>query len=366
MLPESKQSECHSDGSGGFLTQPLSIRSIALTSILVLLCFYTAYFAAPILMPIALAFLLNMVLSPVMRGLTRLHIPNTVAAIVVILAILGLVVTVVYTLSEPAAQWMERAPTVLRDIERKLKPIKAPIGEIKRAQEKLSEITNVEQSSASALAAGRLNLAETLLTSTTDALFGVGVTLILLFFLLSSGDSFLRKLVRVIPQFEDKKRAVEGARDIQHHISRYLATITLINMALGLAVALVLTLLKVPNPFLWGTMVTLFNFVPYMGAITSVGILAVVGFLTFDSYTQMAMPALAVSALSVLEGQLITPAIAGRRLDLSPVAVFIALVVMGWIWGVVGALIAIPLLASFKVVCEEIEPLSPIAEFLGD
>jgi predicted PurR-regulated permease PerM len=159
---------------------------------------------------------------------------------------------------------------------------------------------------------------------------------------------------------------IDTGRGVQRNVSRYLATITVINTVLGILVALTMYLLNMPNPVLWGVMVAVLNFIPYIGVLVSIVVVTFVGLLTFETALEVMLPPLALFGLNVIEGQFLTPILAGRRLALSPVAVFLSLVVMGWIWGVIGVLIAVPLLATVKLVCEEIEPLTPLATFLGD
>jgi predicted PurR-regulated permease PerM len=159
---------------------------------------------------------------------------------------------------------------------------------------------------------------------------------------------------------------VQIAREIEDNISKYLVTVTLINACLGLAGGFVLWLIGMPSPFLFGAMAGLFNFVPYLGAAVSIGIFTLVSTATFDNLGYALLAPGAYLVLEVLEGNFITPWIMGRRLTLNPVMIFIALTFWGWIWGIPGALLAVPFLAMFKIFCDHIEPLAPIGEFLGE
>jgi predicted PurR-regulated permease PerM len=189
--------------------------------------------------------------------------------------------------------------------------------------------------------------------------------LILLFFILVSGDAFLNKLVRIAPSLDDKKRVVQAARDIQHQVSIYLGTITLINIVVGAVVAGLMHFFGVPNPILWGVMAGALNFIPYLGVAITIAVVAFVCLLTFDTIGQILLPPASIFLVNVVEGQFLTPIIAGRRLALSPVAIFLSLVVLGWIWGIIGVLIAVPVLATIKLVSEHVEPLMPLATLLG-
>ena len=189
--------------------------------------------------------------------------------------------------------------------------------------------------------------------------------IVLLYFLLASGDLFLRKLVRVLPRLSDKKRAIEIARQTEGHISTYLSTVTLINIALGLIVGVAMHLVGMPNAILWGVMAGLLNFIPYLGALATAGILAIVSVLTFDSLGRALVAPLLYLAINTVEGYLVTPMLLGRRLTLNPVVIFLGIILWGWLWGIPGALLAVPILATFKIFCDQIEPLAPIGEFLG-
>lgn len=344
---------------------PTTGRSVALIVIAVLGVFYTLYFAASLLVPIAAAVLLSMLLAPAVQFLERLHVPRLLASAVVIVATVSLIGVVITALAGPAQSWIEKGPESLQKLEQRLFAIRKPLEDIKKATDQLQEATE---------AAGRAGpqevrvvqpaLTDLVLSGTPQAVASMISMTILVYFLLASGDVFLRKLVTVIPTLHDKKRAVEITRQIETDISLYLLNFTLVNVGLGIAMAVVTALLGIPNPLLWGALVAVLNFVPYVGALTSIAILAMVGVQTFESLPQaLAAPGILL-ALVVISAEVITPFVLGRGLLLNPVAIFISILLWGWLWGIVGVLLAVPLLASFKIVCERVEPLHPIAEFL--
>lgn len=339
-------------------------RSLAISGIFIMMIFYTLYFAAPILMPITLSLLLNMLLTPGVRFLVRIRIPQVLAAGIVLLTALTILLSGVYLLSVPAQDWLGKASASFYRVEQKLRTLKKPIEDIQKATEKIEDAAKIGNDTTQKVEIGRPGVADMLLSGTPQALASAGSIVVLVFFLLSSGDAFLRKLVIVVPTLTDKKRAVEIVRSIQDDISFYLLTVTLVNLGLGIAVALAMAFLNVPNPLLWGAMVALLNFAPYVGAAVNLLVLTVVGMVTFDSLSQSLLVPGVMAVLTIFAGQLILPAVLGRRLLLSPVAIFIAIMVWGWLWGIAGALLAVPLLASCKIICERIAPLRPIAEFL--
>jgi predicted PurR-regulated permease PerM len=209
------------------------------------------------------------------------------------------------------------------------------------------------------------SLLEQLLFRTWDLTLNAALVIVLLHFLLASGDLFLRKLIRVLPRFEDKKRVVYISREIETSISRYLVTQALINAGLGTAGGIAFWLLGMPDPVLWGVLGAVLNFIPFVGAATTIGVVFAVASASFPTLKQSLLPPLAYLVLGVLEGSVISPYIQGRRLLLNPVVLFMGLTFWGWLWGIAGALLAVPMLVMLKIFCDHIEPLSPIAEFLG-
>lgn len=353
------------------LTGPIDIRSFVLTGIFALLLFHTLHFAAPILMPITVAMLFNLLLSPAVRVLNRLRIPQALAALLVIIVLLSLVAGAVALLTEPAREWLQRLPYSAFRMEQRLQELKEPIEKLQQVTEQLEQATqlnngNGEADGSSSVEIRSPGLIRLVLTGTPAVLASIGVVIVLLFFLLASGDALTRKIVSVMPRLTDKRRAVGIIRGIERDISFYLLNVTWINLTLGATLSVALWLLGVPNPLLWGALIALLNYAPYIGALIGLIILTAVGLLSFDNLGQALLVPGVFTVMTVLEGQILTPLILGRRLALSPVAIFIAMLTWGWLWGIAGALIAVPLLASFKIVCENLDTLRPIAVLLGD
>jgi predicted PurR-regulated permease PerM len=350
------------------LTRPFEVRSFALSGLFLLAAFYTLYFARSFFLPIVLALLLNFLLSPIVRALKKLRIPEGLGAALVIFSLLGLLGFGLFQLAVPAYGWIGQAPQSLRRIEGRIRDLKRPVQTVSKATEQMEKITQVSAGSGSApkVQMTTESLGGKILNRATELASGAVVTVILLFFLLASGDLFLRKLIKVLPSVEDKARATAIARQLETEISRYLGTITLINCILGLAVWGVMSLLGVPTPLLWGVVAAFATYIPYLGAIAMITVLAMVGLLTFPDLPHALLPAGAFFALSLLEAYLLTPLILGRRLTLNPVVIFLALTFWGWMWGITGAILAVPIMMVFKILCEHSEPLSPVGEFLGN
>lgn len=346
----------------------LRSRSPAATSVLaVLAVLYTLYFASDFLIPITAAFVLNLVLSPVPRFLAHYRISEPISAILIVPSFFALVFFGIYSLAEPAKEWMERVPQITRELQWKLEDIKEPVAQVKEVSENVEKVTDVssEPSGETEVRVKPPSLLERLFGTLPEIGIQTGVTFILLFFLLASGEMFKEKLVRVMPSLEDKKQAIRIARQIERDVSGYLFTITMINAGLGVAIGLGLYVIGMPNALMWGVLAMLLNYVPYLGAACGIVAVAVAALISFDSYSQaLIAPAIYVGA-NILESQFVTPTILGRRLTLNPVIIFISVGFWGWIWGVPGALMAVPLLIAFKVVCDHTERLAAIGEFLS-
>ena len=348
----------------------IRVRSRTLNGLFVLAMLYTFYFAKAVLIPIALALLLNLLLAPVVRLLKRyLRLPHGVGAAAVLLLAVALVGSTMYVLSGAATRWLDRLPYAMIQIRDKVEDLRRPVEEMQEAAQRVENLAQGEPEEGEQqpvpVAVQGPSLTGIFLGGAVSLVTGLVVMIALLFFLLASGDTLLRQAVSIAPRLSDKRRVVEIARETEDDISYYLLTISLINAGLGVAVGTAMYLLGMPNPMLWGVMAGVFNFVPFLGAVVGIGIVALVALLSFDQFWSMLLPPLSYLFLTSFEAQFITPALLARRLTLNPVAVFVALIVWTWLWGVAGALLAVPLLATFKICCDHIEPLHPIGTMLG-
>jgi predicted PurR-regulated permease PerM len=188
---------------------------------------------------------------------------------------------------------------------------------------------------------------------------------VLVYFLLAFGGMFVRRLVRIPGGLRSKVRVVKVTTAIERRVSNYLLTITCINAGLGVATALAMWLLGMPNPVLWGVLAAILNFVPYLGSSITLAVLTVVAILAFDSPSRALLVPAVFLGLAVIEGQVVNPIIVGRAMALSPPIVVLALMVGGAVWGIVGMLIAVPMLAMVKIYCAHDETLASVALLLG-
>jgi predicted PurR-regulated permease PerM len=347
------------------ILDPLNIRSFALSAILLLLTVYSLKLASVFLIPVVLALLFNFLFASVIRELSRVRVPAPLGAGLILFVLLGTVGFSIYQLASPARDWMAKLPETAQEIERKLSGLKQSVREVNKATQEVDRLTDLSGEKTQKVEVQKSTLGQTLLGPTQEFVVGAGLVFVLLFFLLASGDLFLRKLVSVLPNFHDKKVAVEISRQIEHDISRYLLAITIINVCFGAAVGSCMYLLGLPNPVLWGVMAGFLHFIPFLGAIVGISVVTMVALVTLESVTTIALVPVSYLGLNLLEEYLVLPLVWGHRFMLNPVIVLLWFIFWGWLWGIPGALMAVPLLAILKIVCDHVQPLSPVAEFLG-
>lgn len=348
-------------------TQP-AVRSLAATLLVIIATFYTLYFARAFFLPVTFGLLLNLLLSPFVRTLKRARIPYPIGAAIVVLSIVAVVAVGGYFLAEPAQEWVTKAPQSVAAANVKLRKLRRPMEQVTKSADQMARAATTGSSTprVQEVTLAGPTLMDRVVGASETFLAGALETLVLLYFLLASGDLFLQKLTKMLPEFRDKKKAVAIARETETSISMYLTTVALINVCEGGVVALVMWALGMPNPVLWGVLVLFLEFIPYLGALVMVGVLTLAALSTFDSVGHtIAVPA-SYLAINLLQAYLVTPLLLGKRLTLNPVAILMGLILWWEIWGVAGAFIAVPLLATFKILCDHIETLAPVGEFLGD
>ncbi|MEO8164295.1 MAG: AI-2E family transporter [Betaproteobacteria bacterium] len=337
-----------------------------IVGLFIMVALFAFHFARALLLPIVLAALFALLLSPIVGWLRKLHVPEPVGAAVVLVLVLGAVGAAVYTLAGPAAEWVAKAPQSLGVAETKLRKLKQPVAEVQRAAEKLEAMTQVaDPKKPREVIVQTAGLGSRLTSQTPYLIAGAVSTLVLLYFLLASGDLFMRKTVKLIPTLRNKIQAVEVGREIKRELGRYFFTVSLINAALGVVTAIAMKALGMPNPLLWGAMAMLLNFIPYIGPTTSLAVLSMAAVLTFDDVSRIWPVPAVFLAIVVVEGQLIQPIVVGRSMSMNPVMVFSAFLLMGWLWGIAGMFIAVPLLVTLKVICDHVDYLAPLGEYLG-
>lgn len=336
-------------------------RSLQLLSVIAV--FVTAYFAKDLVLPILLGFLLALTLSPLMRTLGRAGVPSGPAAVLVV-GLSGIaILSVVGVAAGTIALWSDELPQMGIQIKAKLSGMADTVETVRRATEEVDRISTPAGGVQEVVVKqpGFLDSA----MSTGMKLGGtLAVSLVLAMFLLASGNMFYVKLVQSFQTLTGKKRALNAVYDVEKRVSRYLLTITAINAVLGLCIGTLLALLGLPGAHIFGVAAFLLNFLPYIGGVVGAAVAAAYALITFDSVSYAMLVPAGYMALTTIEGQFITPWLVGRRLEINTVAVFLTVVLWGWLWGIAGALIAVPFLVVFKVVCDNVSSLQMISHFL--
>ena len=328
------------------------------------------YFARPVLLPVILACIAGMALKPLIGWLYHCHVPKPFSAAVVLCVLMAAFTVGFIQLGRPALRWMNEAPEHMTELRQRVQKLIPRMGSFSEAAAAVSNLgatvaeKNAEQKKSPVVEVKVSQGSSPILNWTGTLLVGVGETVVLLYLLLASGDLFTQKLVHVMPTLRDKKRAVEINREIQQNISHYLFSVSLINLGLGIVAGAGLYFMDVPNAAMWGMAVAILNYVPYFGPVAGVALLAVVGLLTFDTLPRGLLPPGWYLLLHLLEANLVTPVLLGRRFTLNPVVIFISLIFWTWLWGVPGALLSVPILVSIKVICDHLPKLSPVSELL--
>jgi predicted PurR-regulated permease PerM len=352
------------------LTQPSRPRPRASTALLVLATLavgYTLWAAQDLLLPVLLAMFFALVGNPIIRMLQRILVPRFIGALLVL--VLGITGTVMLAqqLVTPAGEWVRQVPAQMRDLAPKLRNLVKPMQEANKAAENIARAAGGESTTRPVqVVKTEVNDPYKVLTSTPRLLASVLAVVLLTFFFMVYGQSLQRNAIALLPGRQQKRITVEILQSIEREISRYVLTITIINALVGLAFAVALYFLGVPldEALLWGTMAALLNFAPYVGPLIGMLIMLLMGFVAFDDPLYAVLPAGIYLGLHALEGQLITPIVLGARMALSPLILILALMVFGWLWGIIGLLLAVPLLVCVKIELSKIEGMEGWAKLL--
>ena len=321
---------------------------------------YTLYAAQALLLPVLLAMFFALVGNPIIRLLRRIWIPRFLAALVELG--LGLFSTYILgpELAQPAAEWVGEVPKELRGLAPKLRSLTKPMTEAGRAAENIARAAGGETARKVQIVKTEVNDPYRVLIAMPRAVASVLAVVLLTFFFMVYGGDLQRNAIALLPGRQQKKLTVEILHAIETEISRYVLTISIINVIVGLVFAgLLYFLLDLPadEALLWGTMAGLLNFAPYVGPLIGILVMLLMGFVSFGETLEALAPAAMYLGLHTLEGQLITPIVLGKRMALSPLVLILSLMVFGWLWGTIGLLLAVPLLVCVKLVLARIEGL---------
>jgi predicted PurR-regulated permease PerM len=338
-----------------------------LTAILAVLGIAGLQFASSLLVPIVVAVLLTLLLGPLVRWMCRFGVVEPVAAGIIVFGTVILIISALVVLSGPATEWLRRAPAAMHQVEDKLRAIE-PLSVIQATAMSLSHLTGSAGSDSSAatiqvVPPGPLS---EMGWTTAHVVGGLLTVVFLTFFLLSSGSMFRRKVAYLVPGGIQRTRMKRALYEIEQQMSHYLLLNTLISMGFGLATWGLLALIGVPNAILWGTLAGFSNFMPYLGAAATVVMIGIVTLATFDGTQATILACGGFLLLDLIKGHLVCPLVLGRRLPLNTVAILLSLLFWGWVWGIMGVIIAVPLTVMIQIICSHTERFRGVGIVLGN
>lgn len=336
-----------------------------LMGLFLLLITYTSMLAQKLLIPLAFAFLLSLVLTPAVRLLERARIPRTIGAAVIVLLLLTGVTSAISGSIDPISDWLAEAPSVLKKLERKATPLKKTVEEVNKTAAQVDRLASVNDSESVEVKMKEISIRDTLYSNAQGLAAGILLSTFLLYFLLSWGKVTLTRIGWLLAEGRQRDRFLELSLALETEVSKYMATITVINTSLGVVVGASLYLAGMPNPVVWGIVAATLNFIPYFGALATGLLIGMTALLNFEGLSTPLIIMTSFALITIIEGQIVTPLVLGQRLALNPMIVFLSVVFWFWLWGVAGALMAVPLLITFKLIGGRVPIFRPIAIIAG-
>jgi predicted PurR-regulated permease PerM len=333
-----------------------------LVVLVVLASFAAAWAAGGLLAPTAIAVTFALILAPVTRFIERIGIPTGPAAIVTVVATVSILSAGTAALVPEATNWLSQAPRVAQTIERKLRPITRQIAAVERASNQITQVGSPPAVRSVAVSDGFfLTAAKTAPGVIEEAIYITVLTI----FLLACRRRYTMQLILLPRTFSSRLRMARICRDVNIRVSGYLFTLSLINVGLALVTAACFYVARIPDALLWGIAFGLLNFVPIIGPTTMIVAAALVGFATADTIAQALAPPLILLALNTIEANLVQPWLVSRRVVVSPIAIFLTIVTLVWMWGPVAAITAVPGLIFFHTVALHMPALRPVGILLA-
>ncbi len=319
-----------------------------------------------LLLPLVLGVLLALMLSGIVEALRRFRIPRGVSALVLLVILGAAAGGMLDALAAPAQEWMASAPRVLRTLERRMRPAQSILRRVDAIAERARALAGSGgEAAAPATPAAPSVTAVGVLAGTGSIAGGLLMGVALTVLLLSAGPATLARMTATLASDWQAVHVLRIIDAIRVEVGRYYRTLAVINLCFGAATALIMWLLGMPNPMLWGAVAGVLNFVPYLGCATTATILTLVALVSFDHVSHAALVAASFLVLAAVEGHIIEPVFVGRRLDLNPIAVLVALWLAGWMWGIPGVVFALPVLVATKVAAAHSANGSAVVRFLS-
>jgi len=348
------------NGRGG--AAPFTTKLIAVVLAVAALALGRAFF-----IPIALALCFQALLTPAVRGLGRLRIPAPAGAAIVVLGALAVLVVGGWALSGPASEWVDQAPSNIATARRKLREIGRPLDRLTAAAEGSPATAAPPPAPSQAAPSPAVpSLFAQLLGRATTVVAGGLQVIVLVYLMLAAGNMLFRKLVKLLPAPDDLRTATDILNKTERIVANYLTITALINVGQGIAVGLAMWAIGMPDPFIWGVVTFVLEFIPYLGGVVIVALLLIDGFSVFPGLGRVLLAPAIYLVISMLQNNVVSPYVYGNRLKLNPLAVMIFVLFWWFIWGIPGVFLAIPIAATLKVLGDQVPGLSPLGELLGE
>ncbi|MBI1359033.1 MAG: AI-2E family transporter [Alphaproteobacteria bacterium] len=345
---------------------PQIVTAACLTVLSVVAIGVLLYVARAYMLPIAAAFVFAVVLAPLCGRLEWMKIPTPLAALLALIIASGVAYAGFSFIAAPAAHWLDDAPKTLKKAEAQIHKFQEPLKTVSNISHEVDGLSLAPTTpKARTVVVQGPELTESLIASAQVIAIQGAFVLVLTYFFLATREDFRLKLIAFQPKLQHRVRAARAFRDVEKRVSEYIATFSLINIGVGVAVGLACWQLKLPEPAMWGGIAAILNFVPYLGPAVTVGLMGLAGLATYDTLLQASFPILAYFAVNTIESNLVTPLVMSRRMTLNPLAIMLAVSFWTWIWGPVGGIVSLPLLIMLKVVCDHTPVMRPVGALIG-
>lgn len=357
-------------GAGRIALGGLMLPGTALSFLSILALFYKLYLAQALIAPVFTAIVVSFLFTPLLRLSPLKYLPDPASAAVIVFTLLGLCGGGLYLLADPVSEWAERIPSAIEEFQERTREITVPMEEMRAASEKMREAAGNIANGNKKPGGQEVVIQEASVANRALTLMGeIGTSLLIffvfLYFVLATTHLMRDRIVRIAPRISDKEKARRIIRDIEREISGYLVSVTLINIGLGIAIGLCMWAVGLPNPVLWGAAGMILNYIPYLGPAIGMALTGIAGLLTMSDPALALLPPAFYFLCNLIESQLVLPTVIGRRHTINAAMVFLSIVFWGWMWGVIGAVLAVPILVIIKATFSHLDRLQKFSVFIA-